>query len=377
MVAPRTALGLVGAVVTGGFTVAQARVNAELGVALGDGVLAAIVSFGLGLVLLLVLLALLPAGRRGLRRVRVARRRGTLRPWQLLGGLGGALLVAGQGLTAHVLGTALFTIAVVAGQASGGLVVDRAGLGPAGPRRTTPPRVLGAVLMLGAVVLSVAPSVSTEAPVVLALLPLAAGVAAATQQALNGRVAAAAGGASGPGASGAGATGTADAERAGDEPTEPTEPTGDDASPDGRDSVVASVLPAATINFVVGLAALLVAGLVAVLVTGPPNPFPSAWYLYLGGPFGAIFIGLGAWVVGQVGVLLLSLGAVAGQIVGSLAIDLAIPSSAGTPGVTTVLGAALTLVAAGVASAPWPLPRRRSGPRGRSAPRDTGSDLPS
>ncbi|MDD7940761.1 DMT family transporter [Actinomycetospora lutea] len=249
------------------------------------------------------------------------------------------MLVAGQGLTAHVLGTALFTIAVVAGQSSGGLVVDRAGLGPAGPRATTPPRVVGAVLMLGAVVLSVAPSVSTDAPVVLALLPLAAGLAAATQQALNGRVAAAAGG-SRPG-----------------------------PSPDDEDSVVASVLPAATINFIVGTTALVLAAIVAVLVLGAPDPLPSAWYLYLGGPFGAIFIGLGAWVVGQVGVLLLSLGAVAGQVVGALVLDLVLPSAAGAPGLPTVLGALLTLVAAGVASAPWPLRR--------SATRNRRSDLPS
>ncbi|MEJ2862235.1 DMT family transporter [Actinomycetospora flava] len=337
MAAPssRTALGLAGAFVTGAFIVAQARVNAELGTELGNGLVAAALSFGLGLVLLLVLLALLPAGRRGLGRVGAARRRGRLRTWQLLGGLGGALLVAGQGLTAHVLGTALFTIAVVAGQSSGGLAVDRAGLGPAGPQATTPPRIAGAVLMLGAVVLSVAPSLRTDAPVALALLPLAAGLAVAVQQALNGRVAAAAGG----------------------------------SSRDEGDSVVASVLPAATVNFVVGFTALVVAAVVAVLLLGPPNPLPTAWYLYLGGPFGALFIGLGAWVVGQVGVLLLSLGAVAGQVVGALVLDLVLPSAAGTPGLTTVLGALLTLVAAGVASAPWPLRR--------SAARDAGSDLPS
>jgi bacterial/archaeal transporter family-2 protein len=335
----RTALGLAGAFVTGAFIVGQARINAELGTELGNGLVAAVVSFGLGLTLLLVLLALLPAGRRGLGRVGAARRRGTLRAWQLLGGLGGALLVAGQGLTAHVLGTALFTIAVVAGQSSGGLVADRAGLGPAGPQPTTPPRIIGAVLMLGAVVLSVAPSVSSDAPVALALLPLAAGLAVAAQQALNGRVAAAAGGSQ------------------------------KGSTEDESDSVVASVLPAASINFVVGFVALVIAGIVAVLVLGPPNPLPSAWYLYLGGPFGAIFIGLGAWVVGQVGVLLLSLGAVAGQIVGALVLDLVLPSSAGTPGLTTVLGAVLTLVAAGVAAAPWPLRRRATGnPR---------SDLPS
>ncbi|GLZ44526.1 membrane protein [Actinomycetospora sp. NBRC 106375] len=331
----RTALGLAGAFVTGAFIVGQARVNAELGTELGNGVVAAVISFGLGLALLLVLLALVPAGRRGLRRVGAARRRGTLRPWQLLGGLGGALLVAGQGLTAHLLGTALFTIAVVAGQSGGGLVVDRAGLGPAGPQATTPPRLVGAVLMLGAVVLSVAPSVSTDAPVALALLPLAAGVAVATQQALNGRVAAAAGG----------------------------------SDADGHDSVVASVLPAAMVNFVVGLVALVMAGIVAVLLVGPPNPLPSDWFLYLGGPFGAIFIGLGAWVVGQIGVLLLSLGAVAGQIVCALVLDLVLPSAAGTPGVTTVLGAVLTLVAAGIASAPWPRRRRVTG--------DPRPDLPS
>lgn len=353
MAAPssRTALGLAGAFVTGAFIVGQARVNAELGAELGNGVVAAVVSFGLGLVLLLVLVALLPAGRRGLGRVREARRRGRLRWWQLLGGLGGALLVAGQGVTAHVLGTALFTIAVVAGQSSGGLVVDRAGLGPAGPQATTPPRVLGAVLMLGAVVLSVAPSISTDAPVALALVPLAAGLAIATQQALNGQVAAAAGGSnsgSNRGSDSGSNSGSADG---------------------GSDSWVASVLPAATVNFVVGGVALVLAAIVSVILLGAPNPLPGAWYLYLGGPFGAIFIGLSAWVVGQIGVLLLSLGAVAGQIVGALVLDVVLPSAAGTPGLTTVLGALLTLVAAGIASAPWS--------RRRSAAPSTRSDLPS
>ena len=336
----RFLLGLVGAFVTGAFIVGQARVNAELGSRLGDGVLAAAISFGSGLVLLLVLVALLPAGRRGLRRVGTARRRGALRSWQLLGGLGGALLVAGQGITAHVLGTALFTIAVVAGQSAGGLAVDRAGLGPAGPQRTTPPRVLGAVLMLGAVALSVAPSLRGDVPVALALLPLLAGVAIATQQALNGRVAAAAGG-----------------------------------SGEGRDSLISSVLPASVINFVVGFAALVVAAVIALLILGPPAPLPTEWYLYLGGPFGAIFIGLGAWVVGEVGVLLLALGAIAGQVVGAVVVDTVLPSSAGTPGLTTVLGAALTLVAAAVASAPWPW--RRPLRRSEQPPREIEREVPS
>lgn len=342
-----TVVGLLAAFVTGAFIVGQARVNAELGVELGDGVLAALVSFSTGLVLLLLLVALLPAGRRGLRRVRVARARGRLRTWQLLGGLGGALLVAGQGLTAALLGTALFTIAVVAGQSAGGLVVDRVGLGPAGPQSTTPPRIAGAVLMLAAVVLSVAPSLRTDAPVALALLPLAAGVAIATQQALNGQVAAAAG---------------------------HRDPDDTEAADSRGSSIVTSVLPAATINFVVGALALLLASAVAVVVIGPPHALPGSWWLYLGGPFGAIFIGLGAWVVGRIGVLLLALGAVAGQVVTAVVVDAVAPPAAGPPGPTTVLGAALTLLAAGLAALPWRRGRAAAPPA--DGP-DARADLPS
>lgn len=323
-------LGLAGAVVTGSFLAAQARVNSALATELGNGLVAALVSFGTGLVLLLGLLAVVPAGRRGAGRALRAGRAGRLRWWQFLGGLGGAALIASQGLTAAALGTALFTVAVVAGQSAGGLAVDRAGLGPAGMRALTVPRVAGAVLMLGAVGLSVGPALRTSAPVLLAVLPLVAGAAVAVQQAVNGRVAAAAGGTVGD----------------------------PDGTPRGAGGFAGSVLPAATVNFVVGTAGLALAAGVSVALLGPPAPLPAAPWLYLGGPFGALFIGLATWAVGRIGVLLLSLGAVAGQIVAAVAIDAMVPSAAGTPGPATVLGAALTLVAAGIAS----LPARRDRP---------------
>lgn len=78
--------------------------------------------------------------------------------------------------------------------------------------------------------------------------------------------------------------------------------------------------------------ALVLAAVVAVLVLGPPAPLPGEWYLYLGGPLGAVFIGLGAWVVGRIGVLLLSLGAVAGQIVSAVVLDAVVPAAAGARG---------------------------------------------
>lgn len=336
--------GLLAAFAVGAFIVGQARVNGELGRRLGDGLVAALISFASGLVLLLVLVAVLPAGRRGVRRAVVAGRTGRLAPWQYLGGLGGALLVASQGLTITLLGTALFTIAVVAGQSGAGLVVDRVGLGPAGPQPTTLPRVAGAVLMLCAVVLSVAPSLRTAAPVALAILPLLAGAALAAQQAVNGQVAAAAGETGGPGDSG-GPRGS-----------------GGPGGSGGTDHWLASVLAAATTNFVVGTTALAVAAGVGIAIHGWPASAPTQVWLYLGGPFGAMFIGLAAWAVGTVGVLLLALGSVAGQVVMAVALDAVAPAGAGPPSITTVLGAGLTLVAAGVACLPGRWLRRRSSP---------------
>ena len=50
----------------------------------------------------------------------------------MLGGLFGAFLVATQGLTVGTIGVALFSVAITAGQASSGLIVDHFGIGPSG-----------------------------------------------------------------------------------------------------------------------------------------------------------------------------------------------------------------------------------------------------
>src|SRR5688572_30166713 len=94
----------------------QGRVNGQLGHQIHDGVLAALISFSVGSVLLLAALPILPAARAGVGRLRESLRQGALRPWQLLGGTCGAFLVTTQGLTVSILGVAVFTVAVVAGQ---------------------------------------------------------------------------------------------------------------------------------------------------------------------------------------------------------------------------------------------------------------------
>lgn len=283
----------------------QSRINGELGVRLADGIAAALVSFGLGLVILLVLVPATGGGRRGLAAVRGALRTGTLRPWQCLGGVCGAFLVATQGLTIGALGVAVFTVAVVAGQSGSSLLVDRAGIGPTGRQAVTPNRLIGAVLTVLAVLLAVGDRLGDPGALALAVLPLAAGVGMAWQQAVNGRVRAAAD----------------------------------------------SALTATLVNFAVGTVTLLATFAVEVAVRGrPTGGFPSEPWLYAGGPVGIVFITLAAALVRFTGVLLLGLATIAGQIVGAVLLDVALPTAASHPGLNTLLGAALTLAAVLIAA---------------------------
>lgn len=290
----------------GGVAVAlQSRINGELGVRLGDGIAAAVVSFGLGLVVLLLAVPAVPAGRRGLRRFREALATGALRPWQCLGGMCGALLVATQGLTVGTLGVAVFTVAVVAGQTGSSLAVDRAGIGPSGRQPVTPNRLAGAALMVLAVFLAVGDRLGDPQTLALAFLPLLGGVAVAWQQAVNGLVRAAAG----------------------------------------------NAMTATLVNFAVGTAALLGALAVDLLVRGlPAGDFPTEPWLYLGGPIGIVFIALAAAIVRFTGVLLLGLATIAGQVVGAVLLDVVSPTAASQPGPATLLGATLTMAAVLLAS---------------------------
>ncbi|WFE42568.1 DMT family transporter [Micromonospora sp. WMMD998] len=306
MSAGRRVAGVGLATASGVLVAVQSRINGELGVRLADGIAAAVVSFGLGLLLLLVLVPVTAAGRRGLTTLRGALRAGALRPWQCLGGVCGAFLVAAQGLTIGALGVAVFTVAVVAGQSGSSLLVDRAGIGPTGRQPVTPNRLVGAVLTVLAVLLAVGDRLGDPGALALALLPLVGGVAIAWQQAVNGRVRAAA------------------------------------------DSAVTATL----VNFTVGTVALLATFLVEVAVRGwPTGRLPSEPWLYLGGPIGIVFIALAATLVRFTGVLLLGLATIAGQIIGAVLLDVVLPTAASHPGANTLLGAALTLVAVLIAAA--------------------------
>jgi len=290
---------LTAAVLSGAAVALQQQVNGQLKSSLGSALLAAVVSFSAGLVCVLAVVLARPGARAAWPSVR------QVPLWHRLGGLGGASLVAVGATAAPKLGVALLTVGLVAGTTTGGLVVDRGGLGPGGRRSLTAPRVCGALLCLLAVAISVqGAGVRAAAPLLLVLV-VAAGFATSVQQALNGRVRAVT-----------------------------------------RDASVATL-----VNFLVGTTALALALAVSAALSGlAPVTWPDLghWYLYLGGPLGAAFVAIAAVVVRVLGVLRLGLAVTAGQLVGAVLLDLAFPAAGTSLALATVVGAALTLVAVAV-----------------------------
>lgn len=291
------------AVISGALTALQTRVNSQLSLELGDGILASVISFGSGLVILTIVVLVAPRGRDGLARLTTSVRERRTPWWYLIGGLFGAVFVVGQGLTAAVLGVALFTIAAVATQTITGAVIDRVGLGDLPKRPVTALRVVASLLALAAVTFSGLAELRVDVPIGLLILPLLAGVGIGFQQAITGQVR----------------------------------------------HVSQSALTATFINFLTGTTVLILAAIVHTIVVGWVASFPSNPLLYTGGVLGVLFIGGAAVVVRTIGVLLLGLGTIAGQLLGALVLDLVIPISGRGLPTTTVIGTLLTLVAVSLA----------------------------
>lgn len=283
----------------------QARANGELTQHLGNGVQAALYSFGSGLVLLSIALAFFPGMRTGLRRLRPALRERRLAWWAVPAGALGGLFIACQSYAVALVGVALFSVGMVAGQTASSLAVDRLGLSPIGRTRVTAPRLVAAILAVVAVVVAVSGRLGA-ADLELAALVLAfvSGTLVAVQQALNGRV------------------------------------------------NTATLHPISTtwLNFVFGSAILLVMALVGVAVMGAQVRAPSAgpWWMWLGGVFGTVFIITGAWAVPRYGVLVFALVTIAGQLTAALVLDVFAPVGANTVQWTLVIGVILTFMSVSV-----------------------------
>jgi transporter family-2 protein len=309
-VADRSTLALGAAVGSGALVAVQARINAGLAEDLDDALLAALVSFGTGLVVVTAVVVSRAPARRAWSLVR------GVPWWTRIGGLGGASLVAVGAYEAPRIGVALLTVGLVAGQTSGGLLVDRAGLGPGGRHAVTGPRVAGAALCLIAVLVSALGKPTKAATPALLALVVAAGFLIAAQQALNGRVRA----------------------------------------------VTGNAVVATLVNFLVGTTALVVVYVLVREIAGwriGHWPGLSQWWLYLGGPLGATFVAVAALIVRLLGVLRLGLAVIAGQLLGAILLDVTVPAAERGVAPATAVGAALTLLAIAVSGR---APRRSAVP---------------
>ncbi len=292
---------LAASVIAGALVALQSRINGEFGLALGDGALAALISFSTGFVAVLAVVAVNPTARAGVTRVLHQLRSGGLPWWSLLGGVGGGLLVLTQGLSAGILGVALFTIAVVTGQSLGALLIDTKGLLGMPVVPLTLLRILGILIVMAGVVtaLDVTPAGLLQTGWLFAL-PLVAGAGVGFQQAINGRVGMAAG----------------------------------------------SPLTATLINFGVGTGLLLVVFMASWPFTGGPTDIPGTWWLWTGGLVGTVFIAIQVATVPIIGVLGLGVSLVTGQLLGSVLLDVFVPVATSDLQLATIIGAVITLVGA-------------------------------
>ena len=291
----------------GCLTALQARMNGQLAIETGDGLEAALYSFGTGLILASVLAVAIPSIRQGLARLPRAIRSGELAWWQILGGVLGGFFVGVQSATVPTLGVAVFLVAVVAGQSSNSLLVDRVGLGPAGKQAITAPRVISAILAVIAVGIAVSNRFqSGNLSIVAVAFAFLAGVCIALQSAINGRVA-----------------------RAARQP-----------------------MSAAFLNFLFGTVALAAAfGVMWGFSDQDPSvPQGGPWWMYLGGVVGLAFIAIASWVVPIVGVLFFALTSIAGQLSGALLLDVFAPTAGTDLAWNLVVGVLVAFLAVLVAA---------------------------
>ena len=298
------------AALSGAMIALQARANGELSHLLNNGLQAALVSFGSGLLIIFVITLFNSTIKEGIKNLRTAVANKEIARWKLFAGALGGSFVAIQTQIVPLIGVAIYSVASIAGQTAMSLVVDRIGLTGGGKKLISPRRVLAAVLTVLAVLVSVWDRIDANNLSMFAVT--AGGIAGAIvgiQRALNGQI-----------------------------------------NEYSHQSFTTSLL-----NFITGtsfLLILIVAGLI--LGRNELSPLPSGpWWIYTGGVIGVIYIAFTSTIVQHLGVLTFTLFSVGGQLVGSLIIDLVSPTDGVSVSAYLVTGIVMTyagVIAGGVGS---------------------------
>ena len=287
------------AAVSGVMIALQARANGELSHRIGNGVEAALVSFGSGLLIISVIAIFTPSIKEGARNLSGAVSRKELARWTLFAGALGGSFVAVQTHIVPLIGVAIYSVASIAGQTAASLVVDRIGLTGGGKKHITPRRIAASFFTVFAVFISVFDRIDAKNLSLFAvLMGCIAGAIVGVQRAMNGQI-----------------------------------------NEHSHQSFTTSFL-----NFIMGTS-FLVIFLIFLSIFGSSKieSLPAGpWWMYTGGVIGVIYIAFTSTIVQHLGVLTFTLFSVGGQLVGSLLIDIFSPTHGVHVSIYLVVGIAMT-----------------------------------
>ena len=278
----------------------QSRVNGGLSALLGNGVQAALISFGTGFVVLNLILVINPKVRNGLGGIRSSIRSKQLPRWRLSAGVLGGIFVAIQTYSVPLIGVALLSVTTIAGQTAASLFVDRAGMTAGGKQPITFRRTLAAVITVIAVLVAVWDRLTVaHASLIAIALSFGGGLLLGLQRALNGQI-----------------------------------------NEHSKNSLATTWL-----NFATGCTFLSCLLLFTTLGGDKLAGFPtSPWWIYFGGSIGILYIAFASTIVQKIGVLAFTLFTTGGQLIGSLLIDLVFPTEGVEIGPNLIIGILLTYV---------------------------------
>ena len=296
------------AALSGAMIAIQARANGELSQRLNNGLQAALISFGSGLIILFAITLFNAKIKEGIKNLRQSVASKEIARWKLFAGALGGSFVAIQSQIVPLIGVAIFSVASIAGQTAMSLIVDRIGLTGGGKKLISPRRVLAAFLTVVAVFVSVLDRIDAKNLSMFAVIfGVIGGAIVGVQRALNGQI-----------------------------------------NEHSQQSFTTSL-----VNFTTGTAFLLVLIIVGLILNGYElSALPSdPWWIYTGGIIGVIYIAFTSTIVQHLGVLTFTLFSVGGQLIASLVIDLISPTDGVSVSAYLVTGIVMTyagVVAGGV-----------------------------
>jgi transporter family-2 protein len=297
----------------------QTRANGELSHLINNGLEAALVSFGSGLIIILLVTPFNPHIKEGISNLRGSVARKEIAKWKLLAGALGGSFVAIQTQVVPLIGVAIYSVASIAGQTAMSLIVDRIGLTGGGKKLISPRRISAAFITVLAVLVSVLDRINANNVSKFAVVGgCIAGALVGFRSALNGEI-----------------------------------------NEHSHQSFTTSLL-----NFITGttfLIILMAGGLLlgkihfSALPSGP-------WWIYTGGVLGVVYIAFISTIVQHLGVLTFTLFSVGGQLLSSLIIDLVSPTNGVDVSAYLVTGIVMTylgVIAGGVSSSRVQKPKRQ------------------